>query len=91
MELSTGTSVQGGRKRITGIVQSNKMDKTVVITTYRMTKHPLYRKYIKKRMRLKAHDPNNNCSVGHTVIVQESRPLSKEKRWRVIKILKEAI
>jgi small subunit ribosomal protein S17 len=83
--------MEGRKKRRTGTVVSNKMDKTVVLLTHRMTKHPLYKKYIKKRVRFKAHDQNNSCQVGDTVLVQEARPLSKDKRWKVVKILEKAI
>jgi small subunit ribosomal protein S17 len=82
--------MRGTRKRRTGVVVSNKMDKTVVVTTVRMTMHPLYKKYIKKRVRFKAHDEANSCQVGDTVIIQECRPLSKDKRWRVVEIIKRA-
>lgn len=82
--------MRGTRKRRTGVVVSNKMDKTVVVTTVRMTMHPLYKKYIKKRVRFKAHDEANSCQVGDTVIIQECRPLSKDKRWRVVNIIKRA-
>jgi len=82
--------MRGTRKRRTGVVVSNKMDKTVVVTTVRMTMHPLYKKYIKKRVRFKAHDEANSCQVGDTVIIQECRPLSKDKRWRVVDIIKRA-
>jgi small subunit ribosomal protein S17 len=83
--------MKGRKKRRTGTVVSNKMDKTVVLSTHRMTKHPLYKKYIKKRVRFKAHDQNNSCQVGDTVLVQEARPMSKDKRWKVVKILEKAI
>jgi small subunit ribosomal protein S17 len=83
--------MKGRKKRRTGTVVSNKMDKTVVLLTHRMTKHPLYKKYIKKRVRFKAHDQNNSCQVGDTVLVQEARPLSKDKTWKVVKILEKAI
>ncbi len=83
--------MQGQRKRRTGVVVSNKMDKTVVVATHRMTRHPLYKKYIKKRVTFKAHDKDNNCQIGDTVLVQETRPLSKQKRWRVIEVLERAI
>lgn len=83
--------MKGQKKRRTGTVVSNKMDKTVVLLTHRMTKHPLYKKYIKKRVRFKAHDQNNSCQVGDTVLVQEARPLSKDKTWKVVKILEKAI
>lgn len=83
--------MNGLKKKRTGVVVSDKMDKTIVVVTHRMTKHPLYKKYIKKRVRFKAHDENNVCHVGDTVLVQETRPLSKEKRWKVIEVLKKAI
>jgi small subunit ribosomal protein S17 len=83
--------MQGQRKRRTGTVVSNKMEKTVVVSFDRMTKHPLYKKYIKKRVRFKAHDEQNSCQVGDMVMVEETRPLSREKRWRVVEILKKAI
>jgi len=81
----------GHRKTRTGVVISNKMDKTVVVETHRITKHPIYKKYTKKRITFKAHDEQNSCRVGDTVLVQESRPLSREKRWRVVEILKQAV
>jgi small subunit ribosomal protein S17 len=83
--------MRGLRKRRTGVVVSNKMDKTVVVATVRMTMHPLYKKYIKKRVRYKAHDEANKCQVGDTVVIQECRPLSKEKRWGVVEVLKRAL
>lgn len=84
-------AMKGLTKQKTGIVVSNKMDKTVVVETHRMTKHPLYKKYIKKRIKFKAHDEQNSCQIGDTVLVQETRPLSKEKRWKVVEIVKKAI
>jgi small subunit ribosomal protein S17 len=83
--------MRGLRKRRTGVVVSNKMDKTVVVATVRMTMHPLYKKYIKKRVRYKAHDEANKCQVGDMVVIQECRPLSKEKRWGVVEVLKRAL
>jgi len=83
--------MRGLRKRRTGVVVSNKMDKTVVVATVRMTMHPLYKKYIKKRVRYKAHDETNKCQVGDTVVIQECRPLSKGKRWGVVEVLKRAL
>lgn len=84
-------AMRGHRKTRTGIVVSDKMDKTVVVETHRITKHPLYKKYIKKRVTFKAHDEQNSCRVGDVVLVEESRPLSREKRWKVIQILKKAV
>jgi small subunit ribosomal protein S17 len=83
--------MKGQKKRRMGVVFSNKMDKTVVISAHRMTKHPLYKKYLKKRVRFKAHDEGNSCQIGDTVLVQETRPLSKDKRWKVVEILEKAI
>ena len=79
------------KKRRSGIVVSNKMDKTIAVVAYRTTKHPLYKKYIKKRVRFKAHDEANACQVGDTVMLQETRPLSREKRWRVVEIIEKAV
>jgi len=66
------------------------MDKTVVVKVSRLAKHPLYKKYLRKDKKYKAHDEKNECKIGDKVLIQESRPLSKEKRWRVIKILERA-
>ncbi len=82
---------RGRRKKLTGLVTSNKMDKTVVIQVTRRFKHPLYKKFVLKRNTFKAHDEHNECGQGDTVLVQESRPYSKEKRWRVISIVKRAV
>jgi small subunit ribosomal protein S17 len=83
--------MKGLRKTKTGVVVSNKMDKTVVVSTYRTTRHPIYRKYIKRKVRFKAHDEQNTCQIGDTVMVQETRPLSKEKCWKVMEVLKRAV
>lgn len=74
-----------------GTVVSDKMDKTVVIESIRLVTHPVYKKRIKKRARFKAHDKENQCKVGDRVLVVESRPLSKEKRWKVREILEERV
>ncbi|MBN2106892.1 MAG: 30S ribosomal protein S17 [Deltaproteobacteria bacterium] len=79
------------RKRRTGVVVSNKMDKTVVILTDRTTRHPLYRKYLKKHVKFKAHDEGNACQIGDMVLVEETRPLSRDKRWRVVEVVRKAI
>lgn len=76
------------RKERLGEVVSNKMDKTVVVKIERTVKHPKYHKYIRKTSRLKAHDEDNKCQVGDKVKVCETRPLSKDKRWRVLEIVK---
>ena len=83
--------MKGQRKTRTGTVFSNRMEKTVVVATHRTTKHPLYHKYIKKRVRFKAHDESNSCQVGDTVLVQETRPLSKDKKWKIVEILEKAV
>ncbi|MEE1185851.1 MAG: 30S ribosomal protein S17 [Acutalibacteraceae bacterium] len=78
------------RKTRTGRVVSDKMDKTVVVAIEDNVKHPLYGKIVKKTVRLKAHDEENACSVGDRVLVMETRPLSKDKRWRVVEIVTKA-
>lgn len=76
------------KKIYTGTILSNKMDKTVVVGVTRIFQHPLYKKTVKRVTKFKAHDENNECKVGDTVQIIESRPLSKDKRWQVLKISK---
>lgn len=78
------------RKTRTGIVVSDKMDKTVVVAIKTKVKHPLYGKIMNKTSKLKVHDENNECGVGDTVKVMETRPLSKDKRWRLVEIMEKA-
>ena len=78
------------RKVRTGKVVSDKMDKTIVVPVEDHVKHPLYKKIVKRTYKLKAHDENNECNVGDTVKVMESRPLSKDKRWRLVEIVEKA-
>ena len=78
------------RKTRSGIVASNKMDKTVVVAIKDNVKHPLYKKIMKKTVKLKAHDEQNACNIGDRVLVMETRPLSKDKRWRVVEIIEKA-
>ena len=78
------------RKTRVGMVVSDKMDKTVVVAIADNVKHPLYKKIVKRTVRLKAHDENNECKVGDRVEVMETRPLSKDKRWSVVTILEKA-
>ena len=78
------------RKTRTGIVVSDKMDKTVVVAIEDNVRHPLYKKIVKRTVRLKAHDENNECKAGDRVLVMETRPLSKDKRWRVVNIIEKA-
>ena len=78
------------RKTQVGIVTSDKMDKTVVVSIKDRVKHPLYGKIVNKTVKLKAHDENNECGVGDRVKVMETRPLSKDKRWRLVGIVEKA-
>ncbi len=78
------------RKTQVGIVTSDKMDKTVVVSIKDRVKHPLYGKIVNKTVKIKAHDENNECGVGDRVLVMETRPLSKDKRWRVAEIIEKA-
>ena len=78
------------RKTRVGNVVSDKMDKTVVVAIADRVQHPLYKKIIKRTIRLKAHDENNECGIGDTVEVMETRPLSKDKNWRVTRIIEKA-
>ena len=75
------------RKTRTGKVVSNKMQKTIVVAVEDHVKHPLYNKIVKRTYELKAHDENNECNIGDTVKVMETRPLSKDKRWRLVEII----
>jgi len=81
---------RGNRKTIQGFVVSNKMDKTVVVLTERLIKYPKFHKYVRRHAKYKAHDEQNQCNIGDRVLITESRPLSKEKRWRVREILEKA-
>lgn len=78
------------RKTRVGMVVSDKMDKTVVIAIKDSVRHPLYKKIIKRTVKLKAHDEKNECGIGDRVLVMETRPLSKDKRWRVVEIIEKA-
>ncbi|MCI6926831.1 MULTISPECIES: 30S ribosomal protein S17 [Butyricicoccus] len=78
------------RKTRVGKVVSDKMDKTIVVAIADSVQHPLYKKIIKRTYKLKAHDENNECRVGDTVRVMETRPLSKDKRWRLVEVIEKA-
>ena len=80
----------GNRKTRTGVVVSDKMDKTIVVEIRTRVKHPLYGKIMNRTTRLKAHDEENACGVGDRVMVMETRPLSKDKRWRLTQIIEKA-
>jgi len=81
---------RGKQKTLTGVVSSDKMDKTVIVVVNRLVLQPVYKKYIRKRTKVKAHDEKNEAHVGDKVLLIETRPLSKEKRWRVKEILERA-
>lgn len=78
------------RKTRVGIVTSDKMDKTVVVFIKDRVRHPLYKKIVNRTIKLKAHDENNTCGIGDRVLVMETRPMSKDKRWRVVEIIEKA-
>ena len=78
------------RKTRVGIVTSDKMDKTIVVSIVDNVKHPLYGKIVQRTVKLKAHDENNECKIGDRVKVMETRPLSKDKRWRLVEIIEKA-
>lgn len=78
------------RKTRVGIVVSDKMDKTIVVAIKDNVRHPLYKKIIKSTIKLKAHDENNSCGIGDKVEIMETRPLSKDKRWRLVNIIEKA-
>jgi small subunit ribosomal protein S17 len=77
------------RKTKLGVVSSNKMDKTITVKVERKVKHPLYGKFVKKSTKFHAHDEKNECSIGDTVKIMESRPLSKTKRWRLVEVVEK--
>ncbi len=83
-------AVQGNKRTIKGVVISDKMDKTIVVKAERMVKHPVFHKYVRKHVKYKVHDEQNECKAGDTVIIIEARPLSKEKCWRMVEILERA-
>lgn len=82
---------RGMKRQLTGTIVSNSMDKTVVVLVERLVKHPLYHKFIRRRAKFAAHDEANACQVGDKVLITESRPLSKTKRWRISEILEKAV
>jgi small subunit ribosomal protein S17 len=82
--------VRNRRKTFIGVVESNKMDKTIVVRVQRLVKHPVYKKFVKRSTKLTAHDPENSCNIGDKVSVTATRPLSKMKRWRLVEIMERA-
>ncbi len=83
-------NTRGNRKTRTGVVVSDKMDKTVVIAIKRRIRHPLYGKIMNRTNKIKVHDENNECGIGDTIRVMETRPISKDKRWRLVEIVEKA-
>lgn len=81
---------RGNKRTIKGLVIQNKMDKTVVVRVETRSKHPMFHKYLRRHTKYKAHDATNSCNIGDMVTIVESRPLSREKRWRVQEILERA-
>ena len=82
---------RGIRRQLIGTVVSDKMEQTAVVQVERLVKHPMYKKYIRRRNKFAAHDKDNRCSIGDRVMITESRPISKLKRWRVTDILEKAV
>ena len=78
------------RKVRTGVVISDKMDKTITVKVERLVKHPVYKKYYRLTKKFKAHDAENNCTIGDTVSIMETRPMSRTKRWRLLEIVEKA-
>lgn len=83
--------VQKTRKTAEGVVVSSAMDKTAIVQVDRLVRHPLYGKFIRKSVKFMAHDPENTCTVGDKVLIEECRPLSKNKRWRLCKVIEQAV
>jgi small subunit ribosomal protein S17 len=84
------TEERGNRRVLRGLVASDKMDKTIVVEVTNIKQHPLYGRTMKRSKRYKAHDENNECGIGDSVEIMETRPLSKEKRWRLVRIVEKA-
>lgn len=82
---------RGKSRQLIGTVVSDKMDKTIVVLVERLVKHRLYLKYVRRRAKFSAHDEGNNCRIGDKVLITESRPLSKTKRWRVSQVIEKAV
>ena len=82
---------RGRRKTVVGVVVSDRMQKTVVVAVERVYRHPDYNKLVRRRTKVKAHDEENACKVGDRVLLAETRPLSREKRWRVVEIVQKAV
>ena len=90
MKGENAVSDRNMRKTRVGLVSSDKMDKTIVVSVTEHVRHPLYKKIMKRTYKLKAHDEDNSCKIGDKVRVMETRPLSKDKRWRLVEIIEKA-
>lgn len=88
--MENNTESRNLRKQRTGVVVSNKMDKTVAVSVVRRLQHPIYGKYVKRTKKFFAHDEENTCNIGDKVRIMETRPLSKKKRWRLVEVLERA-
>ena len=86
-----GMKQRGIKRQLTGTVTSNKADKTATVLVERLVKHRLYLKYVRRRTKFAAHDELNECKIGDKVLISESRPISKSKRWRVVKVVEKAV
>ena len=89
MSEAVTTIARNLRKTKSGVVTSNKMDKTITVIVERKVKHPLYGKFVKKSTKFHAHDEKNECSIGDTVKIMETRPMSKTKRWRMVEVIEK--
>ncbi len=83
-------SERNNRKQRVGIVVSDKMDKTIVVSVTEHVRHPLYKKYIRRTVKMKAHDEHNECGIGDRVRLMETRPLSRDKHWRLVEVIEKA-
>lgn len=90
IEETMAAPAKSNRRTLVGKVTSNKMDKSIVVTVVRQVQHPLYKKYFKRTKKFMAHDQMNECNIGDTVKIKESRPLSAKKRWNLIEIIDRA-
>lgn len=89
--MSDSKMQRGHRKSRSGLVVSDKMDKTIVVQVDKMVMHPMYKKYVRRRVKYKAHDERNEARIGDTVVIEECRPLSRDKRWRLKTISNRAV
>jgi small subunit ribosomal protein S17 len=81
---------KSNKRTIKGVVVSDKMDKTIVVKAERLVKHPVFHKYVRRHVKYMAHDEQNQCRIGDTVVIIESRPMSRDKRWRMLEVLEKA-